>query len=196
MNNMDLKEVIKDSNGRIAEVDLELLQRACDYCKAAYILEIGSADGGSSVVLAAKAKEQAGHLFCIEPKPRRRMKDNMVKYGVQDHYTIIPKASPWVPFEVVPDDLDLLFIDGYHELRWCLCDYHYWAPKVRKGGVVVFHDFCGGSAEDHRQKYFGQKDYVSLVARAVDIILETDSLKEIDRCEAPRGGAIAFEKAL
>jgi len=192
--NIDLVQVIKDTNGRIAKVDLELLQRACDYCQAAYILEIGSADGGSSIVLAAKAKERAGHLFCVGPRPRQRMKDNMVKYGVQDHYTIIPMASPWVPPDVVPDNLDLLFIDGHHELRWCLCDYHYWAPKVREGGVIVFHDFCGGSAEDHRQKYFGQKDYVSLVARAVDIILETDNLKEIDRCEATRGGAIAFVK--
>lgn len=197
--NIDLIQVIKDSNSRIAEADLKLLQRACDYCKAAYILEIGSADGGSSVILAAKAKEQAGHLYCIEPKPKQRMKDNMVKYGVENHYTMIPKFSPWVPSEMVPDNQDLLFIDGYHELRWCLCDYHYWAPKVREGGVIVFHDFYGGTIEDHRQKYYRQKDYISLVARAVDIILETDNLKEIDRCGAPRGGAprggaIAFEK--
>ena len=196
MNDMDLKEVIKDSNGRIAETDLRLLQDCCDLCKAAYILEIGSADGGSSVVLGAKAKERAGHLFCIEPKPRQRMKDNMVKYGVQNHYTMIPKFSPWVPFDMVPDNLDLLFIDGYHELRWCLCDYHYWEPKVRKGGVIVFHDLCGGSAEDHKQSDFGQPGYRSLVARAVEIILETDNLIEVGRSEAPRGGAIAFEKDL
>lgn len=196
MSTIDLIQVIKDSNGRITEADLKLLQRVCDYCKAAYILEIGSADGGSSVILAAKAKERAGHLYCIEPKPKQRMKDNMVKYGVENHYKMIPKFSPWVPSERVPDNLDLLFIDGCHKLRWCLCDYHYWSPRVRKGGVIVFHDFSGCSAEDHRQKYYGQEKYVPLVVRAVDIILETDDLKEIGRSKAPRGGAIAFEKLL
>lgn len=195
--NIDLEQVIKDSNGRIARVDMEMLQRVCDYCKAAYILEIGSADGGSSVVLAAKAKERAGHLYCIEPKPKQRMKDNMVKYGVDKHYTIIPKASPWVPFDMVPDNLDLLFIDGCHELKWCLCDYHYWEQKVRKGGVIVFHDYQergGACKEDKRQAEYGKPGYVPLVRRAVEIILETDELRKIDRSVAARGGAIAFEK--
>ena len=192
--NIDLKQVIKDSKGRIAENDLRLLQDCCDSINAAYILEIGSADGGSSVVLADKAKERAGLLYCVEPKPKQCMVNNMIKYGVQNHYTIIPKPSPWVPPELVPDNLDLLFIDGYHEIRWCLCDYHYWEPKVRKGGVIVFHDYGGHCAEDKRRADYGKPGYVGLVARAVDIILETDNLKEIDRSEAPRGGAIAFEK--
>ena len=193
-NSIDLKAVIRDSKGRIAEVDLELLQKACDYCRAGYILEIGSADGGSSVVLATKAKERAGHLYCVEPKPKQRMKDNMVKYGVENHYTIIPKPSPWVPWEAVPDNLDLLFIDGYHQLRWCLCDYHYWEPKIRKGGVIIFHDYCGGSAEDYQQVGFENNNYEPLVVRAVNIILETDKLIKIGQSEAPRGGAIAFQK--
>lgn len=195
MNNLiDLKTVIRDSNGRITEPDLELLQRVCDYCKAAYILEIGSADGGSSIILAAKAKERSGHLFCIEPKQKQRMVDNMVKYDVEKHYTLIAKASPWVPLDIVPDGLDLLFIDGCHELRWCLMDYHYWAPKVRKGGIIVFHDYGGECQEDKKQPDYGKPDYVPLVKRAVDIILKTDSLTEIDRSIAARGGSIAFEK--
>ncbi|GAH62020.1 unnamed protein product, partial [marine sediment metagenome] len=143
---------------------------------------------------AAKAAERAGHLFCIEPKPKQRMKDNMLKYGVDENYTLIPEASPWMLFKRIPDNLDLLFIDGRHDIRWCLCDYHYWVPKIRKGGVIVFHDYSGGCAEDKRHPDYGKPGYVGLVARAVSIILETDNLKEIGRSEAPRGGAIAFEK--
>lgn len=191
---MDYEQLIKDSKGRITREDLELLERACKLCNAETVIEIGSADGGSSVLLATMIKKQGGHLYCIEPKPKQRMVDNMVKYDVADCYTIIAKASPWVPFNKVPGEVDLLFIDGCHELRWCLADYHYWAPKVKVGGIIVFHDYGGQCAEDRRRPGFGKAGYVGLVKRAVDIILETDEIYEIDRSKSLNGGAIAFRK--
>ena len=194
MNLLDLGNVVIESNRRISVEDLELLQRCCERIKAAYVLEIGSADGGSSVVLGAQVKQRAGHLYCIEPKPKQRMVDNMAKYELDNYYTIIPKASPWVPFYAVPDELDMLFIDGYHEIRWCLADYHYWGPKVRAGGIIVFHDYEGNCAEDKRQPDYGKPGYVGLVKRAVDIVLTTDKLEEIDRSYSRLGGAIAFIK--
>lgn len=195
MDETELKEIIKLSNSRISLPDLQLLERCCDFCQAKQILEIGSADGGSSVVLGTKATERAGFLYCIEPKPRGRMLENMKQYGITD-FKIIPKASPWIPFDLVPDEIDLLFIDGYHEIRWALVDYHYWQPKVRHGGVIVFHDTCGGSAEDHRDAAYGKPGYVPLVQRAINIILKTDAdqLKDIDSCSSPRGGCRAFQK--
>ncbi len=190
---MDYEQLIKDSNGRIAVEDLQLLERACDHCQAQRILEIGSADGGSSVVLGLKAKQRGGHLYCIEPKPRQRMVDNMVHYGLAGGYTLIAGSSPWIPFDAVPP-LDLLFIDGRHDLRWCLVDYHYWEPKLREGGVVVFHDTSGQCQEDRRQSDYRQDGYRPLVQRAIDIILKTDPLRLIDVSNARNGGAMAFEK--
>lgn len=191
---MDYNQLIKDSNNRIAVEDLQLLERACDFCKAKMILEIGSADGGSSVILGLKAREHGGHLYCIEPKPKGRMVANMTEYGLGGCYTIIPAFSPWVDWKAVPDGLDLLFIDGRHDLRWCLTDYHYWQPKVRVGGVIVFHDTSGHCQEDRRQKDYGQPGYKALVQQAIDVILLTDPLRVIDISKSPNGGAIAFEK--
>jgi len=190
---IDYNQLIKDSNGRIAVEDLQVLERAADHCQAKTILEIGSADGGSSVVLGLKAKERGGHLYCIEPRPKQRMVDNMARYRLADSYTLIAKASPWVPFESVPP-IDLLFIDGRHDLRWCLVDYHYWQLKVRIGGVIVFHDTGGHCQEDRRQSGYSQPGYKPLVQRAIDIILTTDPLRMVDSSQAPNGGAIAFEK--
>jgi len=190
---IDYNQLIKDSNNRIAVEDLQLLERACDHCRAKTILEIGSADGGSSVILSLKAKERAGHLYCLEPRPRQRMIDNMGRYGLADFYTLIAQPSPWVAFDAVPD-IDLLFIDGRHDLRWCLVDYHYWQPKVRVGGVIVFHDTSGHCQEDRRQPGYGRPGYKPLVQRAIDIILTTDPLRMVDSSQAPNGGAIAFEK--
>jgi len=191
---IDLATVIKEANNRIAVEDLELLERVADRCEARIMLEIGSADGGSSVILGRKAKERFGHLYCIEPTPKQRMVDNMARYGLSDFYTIIRGFSPWVGAEIVPREIDLLFIDGYHETRWALADYHFWEPRVRSGGIIVFHDTSGGSAEDNRRPEFQQPAYVPLVMRAIGIVLDTDKLVQIDISNAPKGGAIAFQK--
>ena len=193
---LDLSKVVADGNNRIAVEDLELLQRCCDICEAKKILEIGSADGGSSIVLGDKAKQRAGHLYCIEMKTKQRMVDNMAHYGLAGNYTLLPNASPWIPGNVVPPEIDLLFIDGRHDTRWALVDYHYFEPRVRVGGVIIFHDTSGHCAEDRRRADYGNEDYVPLVVRAVNLIMETDGdkLEQIDQSFAVHGGAIAFRK--
>lgn len=194
---IDYEKLRLETNRRLAVEDMQLLERACAACQAKTILEIGSADGGSSVILGTKAAERQGRLWCIEPVPKGRMVANMAAYGLADHYTLLPHASPWLPAEAlarIPPELDLLFIDGRHDVRWCLVDYHFWAPRVRAGGVIVFHDTGGQCREDRAQPDFGQPGYVPLVQRALDIILATDALVPIDSSDAPDGGAIAYRK--
>ncbi|MHC4712974.1 MAG: class I SAM-dependent methyltransferase [Planctomycetota bacterium] len=191
---MDLGKIRTDTNGRIAIPDLEMLIRVCDWTAAKNILEIGSADGGSSIVLATKAQERGGILYCIEGQPRQRMVDNMHAHGLDEAFRLYPAYSPWLGDleNHIPDGLDVLFIDGCHDVRWCLVDYHYWSPRLRSGGVVVFHDTGGNCKEDRRQPDYRQPGYVPLVCRAIDIIRETDALVEVDRSDAEMGGAIAY----
>lgn len=191
---IDLDQLIIDSNRRIARADLECLQRVCERIQARRILEIGSADGGSSVVLADQAHHRRGHLWCVEPKPKGRMKANLRDRGLLEAVTVLPYASPWVPPSQVPENLDLLFIDGCHELRWCLVDYHFFVPKVRRGGAICFHDTAGQCQEDKRQPDYGRPGYKPLVARAIEIILTTDPLQKIDESVAVNGGVWAFKK--
>ncbi len=194
---IDHEKLIGQSNGRIQVADLELLERVCRGCEAGTILEIGSADGGSSVVLANMVRQQdptGGAIYCIEPAPRQRMVDNMADYGLQRYYQIIHGYSPWVGHDTVPGEIDLLFIDGYHLVRWTLMDYHFWTPRVRPGGIIVFHDTSGGCKEDRAQEDFGSAYYVPQVMQAIDIILRTDDLEQIDISKAENGGAIAFRK--
>lgn len=195
---MDYEKLINDSKNRIAVDDLQLLERCCDDIDAKIIVEIGSADGGSSVVLGTKAKQRSGHLYCIEMKPKQKMVDNMKDHDLIGHYTIIPKMSPWISPDDIPEKIDLLFIDGNHNTRWALADYHYFEPRVRCGGVIVFHDTGGNCQEDRRQPNYKQDGYICQVQRAIDLIMETDrdKLIEIDRSFAAAGGAIAYKKKI
>lgn len=191
-----LEHIVIASNKRITPDDLALLIRAADACQARNILEIGSADGGSSVVLGTMAKQRGGHLTCIEPQPKGRMIGNMKRHGLDGFYTILQAYSPHLgeKEKLLPPEIDLLFIDGSHEIAACLADYRYFAPRVRPGGVIVFHDTGGHCQEDRRQPDYRSPGYVPLVIRAIELIRTTDDLAEIDRSDSPNGGAIAFRK--
>lgn len=177
-----LEQAIIDGNRRLSLGDAELLLRVVEATDAHLCLEIGSADGCSSIVLGIAMKRRKGHLYCIEPRITGRWVANMANWGLNECVLMIGGASPWVPLDKVPGELDVLFIDGVHKTRWALVDYHYWMPKVRVGGAVVFHDFCGAAG------------YKEQVRRAIAIIQETDKLTEIDRAEGPDKGCIAFRK--
>ena len=60
----------------------------------------------------------------------------------------------------VEDTIDFLFIDANHSYGGVSKDYELWFPKVRKGGIVGFHDISG---EDGVIQFFGElkKDYKS-----------------------------------
>jgi len=196
-------EAIVDGNRRILREDALLLIRACEATRAKAILEIGSMEGCSTIVLGKWAQENGGHLYAIEPRVKGRLRENLAKWGLRNAVTVIPQASPWVT-EPLPE-LDVLFIDGCHLTRWALVDYHYWIPRVRLGGIVVFHDWCGGKGVNRQ------------IQRAVEIVLESDGpqgdetsdmakivrsqrmpegwhLEEFGRVEAKDRGSIAFQK--
>ena len=40
----------------------------------------------------------------------------------------------------VPDNLDLIFIDGSHTFESARSDYMHWRPKLRTGGILAIHD--------------------------------------------------------
>lgn len=126
------------------------------------IVEIGSFHGRSTAALALGS--MAGNhepVYAIDPfiGPQKmarptahgsmdagcspeRLRANLDRAGVNGLVQIVPKTSA----EAAPDipECALLFIDGDHTYEAVSRDIELYLPKLRMGGMVVFHDVTAG----------------------------------------------------
>ena len=65
-------------------------------------------------------------------------------------FTLIKKMSDDAATDFEPESMDLVFIDGNHSYEYVLSDMEKWTPLVRKGGIVVGHDYT----QDPNSRYY------------------------------------------
>jgi hypothetical protein len=176
-------DVLRHCGGRLTTLDADLLYKTAFEIAPKNILEIGSFDGCSTMILGSIAKMTEGKVQCIEPAPKQKWRANIERLQLQEWVEMIFASSPWVPPASVRQPIDYLFIDGDHRTRWCLVDYHFWMPFVRIGGRIAFHDW--GDAHETG----------GWIRESVGIILRDDApfLTEIGQTTNTRG-LIVFEK--
>jgi len=203
-----LKQAIIDGSGRLNPGDAKLLIKACEIAQAETIVEIGSFDGGSTIILGTWAKENDAQLICMEPKPTAKWRANMIKYELckdeldtdidllpSDTISLMIEPSPKSFYFDMVDGIfpliDVLFIDGDHRPTHTITDFIAGAPFLKVGGVWVQHDWCGRPC-----KQYGGRSVAKMVQDAVKIILDDygDCFEEIGRSEGKDRGAIAFKK--
>jgi predicted O-methyltransferase YrrM len=121
------------------------------------IVEIGSFRGRSTVALALASPDDV-EIVAIDPhsgadrapqqtalNPEAGTEDaeafagNLRRFGVTDKICHIPKPSS-AALGDVPRRVDLLFIDGRHELRAARGDILGYGRLVAEGGTVLIHD--------------------------------------------------------
>ena len=190
---MNFDEIIVRGNRRMTIHDCVMLDRTAREIQPKIIVEIGSMDGCSSMVLGLAARDSAGHLFCIEPCPKGRWKANIAELGLDEYVTMIVTASPWIDLKLIPQPIDYLLIDGDHRCSRAITDYVFWGRFVRAGGRIAFHDIDGG------------KGVALWIRQAVEICERDDNLacaqggdykiRQIARtAPANDRGTIVFEK--
>lgn len=118
------------------------------------IVEIGAFFGRSTVCLArgslagARAAvisvdpqlgspKHTGLLGCDDPHPW--LLANLERAGVRELVTAKRTTSVAAAAEVA-GPIDLLFVDGSHELAEVRADFEHWFPKLRQGALIAFHD--------------------------------------------------------
>ena len=178
-------DIIRRGKQRMTQSDLDLMDKTARQIGAKTLVETGSMDGCSSMLLGFVAKDNGGRLFCIEPKPTACWKTNIAELGLTENVRLIRVLSRWVELPgVEKGGIDYLFIDGDHRTRWAIVDYHYFFPFVRVGGMIAFHD------------YNARKGVAAWVRRAIDIILEDDKekIEEVCHNDTRDRGIIIFRK--
>jgi len=187
-------EIISRGCRRMTMSDLDLMDKTARQICAKTLVEIGSMDGCSSMLLGMVARDNGGRHYCIEPAPKARWKDNIEQMALTDYVTHIHGSSPWlemiktsdgiITLRSIPQPIDFLLIDGNHRSRWAIVDYHFFFPFVRVGGMIAFHD------------YNARKGVAAWVRRAIDIILEDDDWKIEEVChnKTKDRGIIIFRK--
>lgn len=115
------------------------------------VLEVGTANGGTLYLLAWAAARDA-RLLSIDlrelPRVRRLLlrsfggRRQRILLMTADSHTAGTRAAVQRFLGGAP--LDLLFVDGDHSYDGVRRDYDLYAPLVRPGGLIAFHDIVDG----------------------------------------------------
>jgi predicted O-methyltransferase YrrM len=123
-------------------------------------LEIGTAKGGTLLFLTRLASPQAtivsvdlpGGRFGGGYGPRRRwfyqrFARRKQKIHLLQGNSHSPEMLDRAKAALAGQTIDYLFIDGDHSYEGVKSDFEMYAPMVRKGGLIAFHDIVEGTSE-------------------------------------------------
>ncbi len=137
--------------------ELELFLAEVEQVRPRAIIEIGSAGGGSSFLLASTMAED-GLLVCVDlpmgsftgvvPSARTRLWRAFAKKGrrveLLETDSHDQATLDRVRALLAGRPVDVLVIDGDHTYAGVKSDYEMYRPLVRDGGIVAFHDIVPG----------------------------------------------------
>lgn len=111
----------------------QMLRHVADI-KPQVIVEIGVDGGGSLATWKAAFKPRL--LIGIDTNERDELKDYTIIYSDSND----PKTVKELKRIIGGAPIDFLFIDGDHTYEAVKKDYQLFAPLVRPGGIIGFHD--------------------------------------------------------
>jgi predicted O-methyltransferase YrrM len=153
----DALAAVEGIGGWLTEDQARLLyERAAALPDGARIVEIGSYHGRSTIILALAAS--SAEIVAIDPfaaeqaatrerlresdvgqRDLQRFEANLERAGVRDRIRHVRAFSSDALAEV-DGRVDLLYVDGAHDLRHAFGDIRGWGARVREGGTMLVHD--------------------------------------------------------
>ncbi len=175
-----INDIVTTERSGIGKWGLQSKEGLLDFCfwlrsvmpKGFSMAEVGCYAGESTVAFAMIA----GNVYAIDPWKNGYDDDDLSSsifpmelveasfaHRIQGFHNIYPvvATSERAALETQDGSLDVVYLDAIHKLGPMRDDINRWLPKIKKGGYIAGHDFCG---------YWGE---------VVDAILETIGLPDI-----------------
>ncbi len=116
------------------------------YAKDAPIIEIGSAYGGSGLLMAAATDSSTKPLYSIDPEVSTRdimrFAFDREDWGPRLRQIVKTSDDARSDFRDFAGQIGVVMIDGLHTLDAVERDYLGYSPLVAPGGALIFHDVC------------------------------------------------------
>lgn len=120
-----------------------LLYQIIRNIKPKVAVEIGTHRGLAAFYMAQALKDNGeGILHTTDPNDWEQEKTLAQFESIKDFIKVHRKKGEDLDIE----NVDFLFIDGFHEEEYVLAEFNHFAPRLTERAVVVFHD-CGGDNE-------------------------------------------------
>lgn len=125
-----------------------LLWRICRY-NPGNVAEVGRAEGGSTLLMAAAAKPYGVLSVDNDPVDDENLMDIIFMFGLRPHVHLIVGNSQTMDVMDNHDHFSVVFIDGDHTYSGVKADFENWLPTVKPGGLIAFHDVNDPTLENH-----------------------------------------------
>ena len=121
--------------------EVELLQEICEGILPpdAHVINIGAGVGTS--LLAVQEVLPEATIFSIDKVLASEAFVNMKTYGGDPSKIIKIVQDSAKVGQIFPYSVDMVFVDGAHDIPAVEKDIFYWKPLVRSLGVMFFHDY-------------------------------------------------------
>jgi predicted O-methyltransferase YrrM len=133
--------------------------------------EVGSYVGASTGFLALAARFKQGHIHCVDTWDNRAMGQELPRdtYGeflrnteAFRQFITTHRGESATLAGQVPDGLDFLFIDADHSYQAAKADLAAFAPKLKRGGILLLHDFAYETVRQACSEYMKRQSVVDL----------------------------------
>lgn len=138
------------------EDEAQALYNAVIKTPSGCVVEVGSARGGTTIVLIGAAEEVSKKVYSVDPYPIEL--ENVAAHytpGIMNNFKSLFKSNildgPWTNIiqfnenlvdciDRLPTELSVVFIDGCHEFSFVINEMERLIPKLVKNGMMFIHD--------------------------------------------------------
>ncbi len=126
-------------------------------------VELGSAYGGSLWIYSNMLCTKNANIIAIDSRYEESLEATVKKLretGRKVDFIIESTNATRNAINKVKFDIDLLHIDANHSYESTKKDYEMWGEKVKKGGVILFHDATLHTGVKQLMKELGNKVHI------------------------------------